>query len=308
MKLPCAVVRDLLPLYAEKMVEPETRALIDGHLGECEECQRRLAGIEAGDVAPVEEAAGPLKALKREIRKRRWFAALIAALCVFIAGYTVNYRQNSLKLLPWEDGLIEVKGVESRPYEDVYGVRPEGQEAEVEALVLDVDDRITGTEERRFEEEDGSTTVVLRGWGRSLKQRNSRRNFNEMVLHPVPDRVIYDSGDGQALIWGEPSSGGVELLPRLSLAYYALMALALAALLGLVWFVLRRRDHSRILRQLFFAPASYVVAHLLIKGTRARSFSLEHDLFSILLIAAALYALASLAWQVWLRRRKETEA
>ena len=38
MKLPCAVVRDLLPLFAEKMTEPETQSLIEEHLKECPEC------------------------------------------------------------------------------------------------------------------------------------------------------------------------------------------------------------------------------------------------------------------------------
>ena len=32
MKIPCSVIRDLLPLYAEKMVEPETENLVAEHL------------------------------------------------------------------------------------------------------------------------------------------------------------------------------------------------------------------------------------------------------------------------------------
>ena len=38
-KLPCSVVRDLLPLYAENMTETETRTLVDEHLAECPECE-----------------------------------------------------------------------------------------------------------------------------------------------------------------------------------------------------------------------------------------------------------------------------
>ena len=37
MKLPCAVVRDLLPLYAENLTEDETKKLVDEHLESCEE-------------------------------------------------------------------------------------------------------------------------------------------------------------------------------------------------------------------------------------------------------------------------------
>ena len=98
-------------------------------------------------------------------------------------------------------------------------------------------------------------------------------------------------------------SGGVEILPRLALAAYLLAALAAAAVLGLFWFLFRRKDRSWILRQLFFAPLSYAAAHYLILGFRTRSFFLEHDLGSILLLTACLYALFTLAWQIWLHRK-----
>ena len=77
----------------------------------------------------------------------------------------------------------------------------------------------------------------------------------------------------------------------------------LALILGAVWFLLRRRQGSWIPRQLFFAPLSYVIAHGLIKGTGTVSFFFERDLFSILFLTAALYALLTLLWQIWLRRR-----
>ena len=43
MKLPCAVTRDLLPLYAENMVEQETKVLIEEHLNECDDCKKKLS-------------------------------------------------------------------------------------------------------------------------------------------------------------------------------------------------------------------------------------------------------------------------
>ena len=43
MKLPCAVTRDLLPLYAEELVEQETQALIEEHLTGCSACRAKLA-------------------------------------------------------------------------------------------------------------------------------------------------------------------------------------------------------------------------------------------------------------------------
>ena len=42
MKLPCAVTRDLLPLYTEELVEQETQALIEEHLTGCSACRAKL--------------------------------------------------------------------------------------------------------------------------------------------------------------------------------------------------------------------------------------------------------------------------
>ncbi len=53
MKIPCSVVRDLLPLYAEEMIEEETRALVDEHLEECSECSTRLEEIKAAAAVPA---------------------------------------------------------------------------------------------------------------------------------------------------------------------------------------------------------------------------------------------------------------
>lgn len=307
MRIPCAMIRDLLPLYAEKMVAPETEALIVAHLDECAACRQKLSELEAGVEAPAVDASKPLKTLKREIQRRRRYAALITALCVFVAVYTWFYHASAWKMVPWEEGLIEVAGIEERPYADVYGQEADSDEsggATVEALILRVDSRINGTRESRFRDDDGTDTVLLQGWSTNNRDR-SVGDYNEMAICPAPDRLIYEGSDRQQLLWGEPLDGGVEILPRLALGYYVLIAMAAAAVSGTAWFLLRKRDKSWMVRQIFFIPVAWLGAHLLIKGGRTVSDFMERDFLSILLIAAALYALLSLAWQVLLRRRKE---
>ena len=95
--------------------------------------------------------------------------------------------------------------------------------------------------------------------------------------------------------------GGVEVLPRLALAYYLMIAAGLTVLTGLVWFFFRKWNYSWVLRQLFFAPVSYILSHLLLKGTKATSFLMEQEFLSILLVALVIYALLSVAWQIYLR-------
>ena len=320
MKLPCAVTRDFLPLYAENMVEPDTKILVEQHLTECPDCKKRLSEIEISAEPPV-ETAKPLRTLRKEIRKRRLYAAVIAALCVFIGVFACFFRATGMKYVPWQDGLIEVARVETIDPADLStgdGHAPENDEAlpaptaaplsaghSGKALILNVSSIVNGFEEHAFAEDDGTKTVVMQAVSTDPASDRRSQSYYELTYSPIPDRLIYGFEQPQKLLWGTPLDGGVEVLPRLALAYYLLIAAALAGLCGLLWAILQKRNRSWILRQLFFAPVSYLLAHLLLKGVKTTSFFMEHDLFSILLMAAALYALLSLAWQVFLRRRKE---
>ena len=57
MNLPCSVVGDLLPLYAEHMTAPETSALIRSHLSACPQCQKQLASIQSAPPAAAAPTA-----------------------------------------------------------------------------------------------------------------------------------------------------------------------------------------------------------------------------------------------------------
>ena len=166
-KLPCSVVRDLLPLYAEKMIETETQELVDEHLADCPECRAKLSGIETGTgTETTVDTAKPLASLKKQIRRRRWFAVLIAGLLVFICVFTYFYHADDFVLVPWAEGLINVKGVEARAYEDLYGGQGQSGQHEpmVDALILETDSLISGYEESMHIEDDGTRTLLMSGW------------------------------------------------------------------------------------------------------------------------------------------------
>ncbi len=307
MKLPCSVVRDVLPVYTEKLVEPETRELVDRHLAECAECRELLSGMKDSPTEPVETAV-PLLNLKKQIRRQRWRAVLIAALCVFIILLTYFFHAGSMSLLPWKEGLVGVKGVESvtpadrvgRTYYIIDGRDgdyPPPQQYSGEALVLITDGSIAGTMCTDASEDNSTVTVFVQGLGKDHRGANPGGAEGELVIYPVPDRVIYGYSEPQKLLWGKPLDGGAQVLPRLALNYYLLFAGAAAIITGLLWLLFRKRKTSRIFRLIFFAPVSYIIAHLLINGLGGATFNMERNLTCILLIAAAIWLVLALAWE-----------
>lgn len=320
MKLPCTVTRDLLPLYAENMVEQETKVLVKEHLDECDDCRKKLSEMSV----PLEktvDTARPLRNLKKQIRIKRLYTAALAALVVFIGVYTYFFHETAIQTIPWQDGLVEVVEIEaySPEYVDTDEHNTAAEQSVVpvptsvpsitenidKVLVLKVNSIVNGINEHNVVEDDGTRTLIIQALSTNHHSGNLAQSYYEYSsIFPVPDRVMYGLQQPQQLLWGSPMNGDVEILPRLALTYYILIAVVAAGVCGLIWALVRKWKYSWILRQSFFAPLSYILSHLLLKGIKTTSFDLEHDLFSIFLVALAIYALFTIAWQVFITQRK----
>lgn len=57
MKLPCAVIEDLLPAYYDHSCSQESQAAVEKHLQTCRRCHRLLAAL--GQELPLEKARNP---------------------------------------------------------------------------------------------------------------------------------------------------------------------------------------------------------------------------------------------------------
>ena len=296
MNLPCCLVQDLLPLHAEKLCSEETDALLRAHLAVCANCRAQLASLSAPQSAPEEDVSA-LKAVRAGIRKRRWIAALLAALIVFLPLFCLLARESAPRYLHYDASLVTVSGLQTA--EDGAG----------EALHLLYDGRVTGVQtEMATDEETGETTAYLAAYTNKWDERTGLgQSGGELVLYPAPDRVIYGFGSRQTLLYGQPMNGGVQILPRLALGYYVLMAVGLSLVCGLLWLLLRKHKAGRVCKWLCIGFACYPIAHLLIKGMRTTSFDLPREFLFILIAAAALFGIAYLAFAILRQRRLDRQ-
>ena len=88
MKIACGVIRDLLPLYAEKMTGAESDVLIREHLAECKDCSDYLEKLQNpidNDITMTSSSnENSLKLVRKGIRSRKVTAVLFSALLVFV--------------------------------------------------------------------------------------------------------------------------------------------------------------------------------------------------------------------------------
>ena len=150
MDISCDIIRDLLPLYAEDLASEDTRALVDGHLCQCEPCTRVLAELVKKPPIAVELSPEPLKKVKAMIRRRRVLSVMAAVLTVLtVASLLFTYLFAPFQL------------TKEQALDDFY-IREDG------AIVIDYSNAVIGrsrfgTEENRMFLESSTRYDMWRG-------------------------------------------------------------------------------------------------------------------------------------------------
>ncbi len=96
--LSCAVVRDLLPSYIDKLTSKETNGAVERHLEGCEECRKVLAVMQGEGGPAAEENKAEAKEIDylKKVRTGTWkrvIAGIVAAAFVFGAGAWIKVHR-----------------------------------------------------------------------------------------------------------------------------------------------------------------------------------------------------------------------
>lgn len=93
MKNECSIVRDLLPLYLEGMLSPESAESVEEHLLQCPACAAELDALRfpGGEKPenPPEQPETALKTIKKKLRKRNGLIAVLSVLLTVAILLTV---------------------------------------------------------------------------------------------------------------------------------------------------------------------------------------------------------------------------
>ena len=332
----CSIVQDLLPLYAEDMLREGTKEYIDGHLAQCEACRAELAALKA-DVPSAPVNAQPLRSLKKQLRRKKFTAVLLAvtlALTLAAAGFAYLTAPQYLPYSETEwtvaraDGAVTAEGLA-----DLSGV---------ESISVNLLTPVSGTEVTSTQEPDsGKTVYFITAWRTPLDTWRGAfdKTGDAPNAHSANDRtqreadalqgalgkvesartlftldtencaaVYYSPNNGQddVLLCGS-RDGGIISMPRLALGYYVLLSLALLIPLSIAFFLYRRKKAGKALGHLALIPACYLTGHLLVKGFVTTSYQMQRDFSLIVLTGALLYAAILLAGDLLRQRRDAAE-
>jgi len=91
----CNLIRDLLPLVAEEMASEETKTFVQKHIAFCPGCAAELAHMQKSAQPIGELPALPLRAVRRELIRRRALIVVLTALiamCIVLPAVSLMTR------------------------------------------------------------------------------------------------------------------------------------------------------------------------------------------------------------------------
>ena len=91
----CDVIKDLLPLYVDDVLSPDSRAVVEAHLGTCVDCTEYYHALKEPERGYKQmknsDDKATLKRIKGTLRKKRVMTALITAVCIAAAFFGLYY-------------------------------------------------------------------------------------------------------------------------------------------------------------------------------------------------------------------------
>ena len=113
MKITCDVIQDLMPSYIDGILSEDSKALVEEHMGTCQECRKMLEIIkeeQGKEQNQMRSSAATLKKIRKKLIVRRVLTATVAVILTLIvaaAGY--NHWYFNEKYMTLEDSGMYVK-------------------------------------------------------------------------------------------------------------------------------------------------------------------------------------------------------
>ena len=205
----CEIVKDLLPLYADKICSESSKEFVKEHLKECDGCRKELEdycyniGIPESDEEKKVFASFSKKLKKRNIIKIVVSVALCLAIVacasyvLFVPEYVVPYSEDLLEAkIPVDEGVDVWVNLDNYSYVQSWDLRDEEGDTNIYLTVMETNFT------RLFEDNDKSDNfwrigkTATMGWcahsGRTspVSGENPKvKNIYYLVMHP--DEVLH---------------------------------------------------------------------------------------------------------------------
>ena len=303
MKNECNIIRDILPLYAEKMVSNDTAEFVRKHLEICPACRAELEKMKEPVQPEPDIDAAPLKRLKKTLLVKK-VKTILCTIAVLLALMLSAFAfLTAPEFFTYSPDLVTVT------------------DADNAAVTISFSEKITNYSLQRITNPDQDQVVYhLEVWSSKWDKMFEKHGIQNAVIEPVNSDpiIIYftqynmQGNDAESVcIYGTPSpeEGGWVVLPGLSLGYWLILNAGLFVLFGAAWLLFRKKQRVRKwMERLILIPVAYVLGHFCVLRFSTVSYSEMRDFQLILAIGILFYCAMLLALSIFRARKERKDA
>ena len=303
MKNKCSIIRDILPLYAEKLVSDDTSEFVREHLDNCPACRIELEQINVLVVPEPDIDTEPIKKLKKKLLSKKLQTILCTIAVMLALMLSVFSFLTAPEFFTYSPELVTVT------------------ETDDGMVTISFSEKITNYSLQRITNPDQDQVVYhLEVWSSKWDKMFEKHGVQNAVIEPVNSDpiIIYftqynlQGNDAESVcIYGTPSpeKGGWVVLPGLSLGYWLILNAGLFVLFGAAWLLFRKKQHVRIwMERLILIPVAYVLGHFCVLRFSTVSYSEMRDFQLILAIGILFYCAMLLALSIFRARKERKDA
>ncbi len=298
MKNECNIIRDILPLYAEKMVSDDTAAFVQEHLEGCPACRDELNKMRESVRPEPDIDAEPLKRLKKEMKIKKVQTILCTAAVLMALVLSGIAFLTAPEYFDYSPDIVTVTDGENG------------------SAVISFSNRITNYNLQKIKDPEEKKTVYhLEAWTSVWDRIFSKPGARDVSVEPedgsellvfFTQYIDYGPDENSVCIYGgsDSDSGGWVALPGLSLYYLLLINAILFAALGIAWLLLRKKERARRwVERLVLIPAAYALGYVCVLRFRTVSYAEMRDFRMILAIGVLFYCAMLLAVHLYHGRK-----
>lgn len=282
----CNVVRDLLPLYHEKLTSCESNQIIESHLEACGECHNYSYDLDDHDDV-IQQSGNVINKIRHTIladkRKSIFISIMISIVLVVLFIFSIT-APNYIK---YDADEVSISKISDSGY-----------------VLLSLDNDATGYEIYEIEENVYSLTT----WTSILDQVMDKKPISSIVVNGELELVSsvvyseYDSTESIEIYGSQFEHGGIFLLPRLVIGMYFTLAVILAVILFILNIITKEWIKiNKFITILLSFTLIYIITTLFIKGFSSQSSYSPLREISQILILSIIIEIIYLKLSEWIK-------
>lgn len=322
MKNECSITKDLLPLYAENMLNPDTAAFVEEHLKNCDSCRKAYdscrvdcdaaggdstdsrvnhadpdkshSGGDISQTSDTENDITPLLRLREKMAAKKLKTVILTAVFVLTFILSAVCILTEPMYLSYSKELVHVEPAEG-------------------GLKITFNESVRAFEYELYPSEDGRSMYVcdIRAWTTLWDKwfTNHKGMLSDVIIpeenSPVAAMYMTDDSGENVCIYGDEGAVTHVSLPRLTPGYYFILALFAFAVVFTVRTIIKRKNGVHTwLDCVMLYPVSYIISHFIIVGFEFTSYTMPRDFMFTFFVSVLIYCALLLVHGI-LRLRRE---